>query len=248
MRTVIIDDEPDAVDSLELIIEDFLPNLELINTFTDSQKALKKLPLIKPDLVFLDINMPGLNGFELLEQLGGNIGFNVIFTTAYDEYAIKAFKFGAANYLLKPIDIDDLIAAVNRLTKLKNNRNIEKTLSHYRQNDNNKIAIASVDGVHYLKAEEIVYLLAERTITKVVLKNKKEIVVKKSLKDFENKLPNFFFRIHNSYAINVYNVKKLIKSDTWNVEMDNSEILPISRRRRAEFVEIMDQIAGDSIT
>ena len=248
MRTVIIDDEPDAVDSLELIIEDFLPNLELINTFTDSQKALKKLPLIKPDLVFLDINMPGLNGFELLEQLGGNIGFNVIFTTAYDEYAIKAFKFGAANYLLKPIDIDDLIAAVNRLTKLKNNRNIEKTLSHYRQNDNNKIAIASVDGVHYLKAEEIVYLLAERTITKVVLKNKKEIVVKKSLKDFENKLPNFFFRIHNSYAINVYYVKKLIKSDTWNVEMDNSEILPISRRRRAEFVEIMDQIAGDSIT
>jgi len=247
MRTVIIDDEPDAVDSLELIIEGFLPKLELTNTFTDSQKALKKLPAIKPDLVFLDINMPGLNGFELLEQLG-DIDFNVIFTTAYDEYAIKAFKFGAANYLLKPIDIDDLIAAVNKLTFQEDKINIEKTLSHFRENNDNKIAIASFDGVHYLKAEEIVYILAERTLTKIILKNNKEIIVKRSLKDFENKLPKYFFRIHNSYVINLSFVKKLIKSDSWNIELDNSTILPISRRKRTEFVEVMTQFAGKSIT
>ncbi len=246
MRTVIIDDEPDAVDSLELIIEDFLPELVITNTFTDPVKALKKLPHINPDLVFLDINMPGLNGFQLLEKLE-NFDFNVIFTTAYDEYAIKAFKFGAANYLLKPIDIDDLIAAVKRIMSKNNKENTKRTLNHLQTDSDNKISITSIDGVHFLKPEEIIYLFSERTVTNVVLKRGKEITVKKSLKEFESRLPGNFFRIHNSYVINTSYVKKLIKSDTWNVEMDNSEILPISRRKRTEFVQLMDSISGDSI-
>ncbi len=246
MRTVIIDDEPDAVDSLELIIEDFLPELAITNTFTDPLRALKKLPHINPDLVFLDINMPGLNGFQLLEKLE-NFNFNVIFTTAYDEYAIKAFKFGAANYLLKPIDIDDLIAAVKRIMSKNNKENTEKTLSVINAESDNKISITSIDGVHFLKPEEIIYLFSERTVTNVVLKSGKEIIVKKSLKEFENRLPKNFFRIHNSYVINTSYVKKLIKSDIWNIEMDNSEILPISRRKRTEFVQLMESVSGDSI-
>lgn len=181
MRTVIIDDEPDAVDSLELIIEDFLPELAITNTFTDPVKALKKLPHINPDLVFLDINMPGLNGFQLLEKLE-NFNFNVIFTTAYDEYAIKAFKFGAANYLLKPIDIDDLIAAVKRIMSKNNKENIEKTLSHVGTDIDNRISITSIDGVHFLKPEEIIYIVAEGTQTNVVLKTGKIIIVKNRLK------------------------------------------------------------------
>lgn len=246
MKTVIIDDEPDAVDSLELIIEDFLPELAITNTFTDPLKALKKLPVIQPDLVFLDISMPGLNGFELLEKLG-NFNFEVIFTTAYDQHAIKAFKFGASNYLLKPIDIDDLIAAVKRvLYKSKNEAGKQSVKIGSTENDS-KIALSSIDGVYYLKPDEIIYLFADNTFTKIVLKNKKEIIVKKTLKDFENHLPKSFFRIHNSYVINVVYVKKLIKSDNWNVEMDNSEILPISRRKRNEFVGIMKYVTGNSI-
>ncbi len=247
MKTVIIDDEPDAVDSLELIIEDYLPELAITNTFTDPQQALKKLPVIEPDLVFLDINMPGLNGFELLEKLN-DFNFNVIFTTAYDEYAIKAFKFGAANYLLKPIDIDDLIAAVKRVTKNNEKGNIEKALQHINSYDDNKIAITSIDGVHYLKSEEIIFLYADRTITNIKLLNGKQIIVKKSLKDFENHLPNTFFRVHNTYVINISFVKKLIKSDTsWHIEMDNGEILPISRRKRTEFLRLMERVTGNSI-
>jgi two-component system LytT family response regulator len=246
MRTVIIDDEPDAVDSLELIIEDFLPELAITNTFTDPVKALKKLPHINPDLIFLDINMPGLNGFQLLEKLE-NFDFNVIFTTAYDEYAIKAFKFGAANYLLKPIDIDDLIAAVKRIMAKSNKENTKRTLNHVRSDVDNKISITSIDGVHFLKPQEIIYLFSERTLTNIVLKSGKEIIVKKPLKEFENSLPSSFFRIHNSYVINSMYVKKLIKSDTWNVEMDNTEILPISRRRRTEFVQHMDSVADNTI-
>ncbi|NJO87579.1 MAG: response regulator transcription factor [Chloroflexia bacterium] len=153
----------------------------MTNTFTDPVKALKKLPHINPDLVFLDINMPGLNGFQLLEKLE-NFNFNVIFTTAYDEYAIKAFKFGAANYLLKPIDIDDLIAAVKRIMSKNNKENIEKTLSHVGTDIDNRISITSIDGVHFLKPEEIIYIVAEGTQTNVVLKTGKIIIVKNRLK------------------------------------------------------------------
>ena len=247
MKTVIIDDEPDAVDSLELIIEDFLPKLVVTNTFTDPQKALKKIPAIEPDLVFLDINMPGLNGFQLLEKLG-DFKFNVIFTTAYDEYALKAFKFGAANYLLKPIDIDDLISAVNRLDSKIDNISVKKALKHAISAEDNRIAISSFDGVYYLNPEEIIYLFAEHTTTKIILKNGKEITVKKTMKELENNLTSRFFRIHNSYVINTSYVKKLIKSDTWNVELDNAEILPVSRRKRSEFVSVMENVTGKSIS
>ena len=177
MKTVIIDDEADAVDSLELILEEFLPMLEVINTFTDANKAIKKLPLIKPDIVFLDINMPGMSGFELLENLE-TVDFSVIFTTAYDEYAIKAFRFGAANYLLKPIDIDDLIVAVNRII---DERNIK--LSKYSVMADEKIGITSIDGLHYLSPSEIIYLESDLMHIYIYVKNKKSIQVKNKLKD-----------------------------------------------------------------
>ena len=247
MRTVIIDDEPDAVDSLELIIEEYLPQLAITNTFTEPKVALKKLPLIAPDLVFLDINMPGLNGFELLEKLD-TVNFNIIFTTAYDEYAIKAFKFGAANYLLKPIDVEDLITAVNRIALKNESGNIVKTLKHLKSSSENKISVSSSDGIHYLKPDEIIFLFADHNITNIKLKNGKKIIVKKTLKDLETRLPDNFFRIHNSYVINVSYVKKLMKSDpSWQVEMDNTDTLPISRRKRSEFLHLMENITGNSI-
>lgn len=249
MRTVIIDDEPDAVDALELIIEEFLPNLKVVNTFTDSEKALKKIPIIQPDLVFLDINMPGLNGFQLLEKLG-KTDFHIIFTTAYDEYAIKAFKFGVANYLLKPIDIDDLITSVERLSKpnVKEDHklSIETITPLLSQNKGDKIAINSPDGVHYIIPSEIMYITSIETNVTIYTIDNKNITIRKALKEFEKSLPEQFVRIHNSYIVNVNFIKKLIKTEQWSVVMETGTILPIARRKRSDFMYVMNKIIGNS--
>ncbi|MDF1546688.1 MAG: LytTR family DNA-binding domain-containing protein [Bacteroidales bacterium] len=249
MTTIIIDDEPDAVESLELIITDYLPDLKVVNTFTDPQLALKKIPIIKPELIFLDINMPGLNGFELLEQLE-NTDFHVIFTTAYDEYAIKAFKFGVANYLLKPIDIEELTEAVSRLIKkesfsLSANK-IHQEADKLRNAVNDKIAVNSPYGVNYLKSSDILYIASAESSVKIYLHANKQIPVKKTLKDFENVMPAHFLRIHNSFIINILYVKKLIKTERWSVEMDDGEILPIARRKRNEFLDLMNRTVDQS--
>jgi len=249
MRTVIIDDELDAVEALELIIEEFLPQLTIVNTFTDPEIALKKLPAIEPDLVFLDINMPGLNGFQLIEKLG-NPDFHIIFTTAYDEYAIKAFKFGVANYLLKPIDIDDLITAVERLQKSKSSSEENISIINKSQqsnlNKNDKIAINSPDGVHYIMPSEIMYISAAETNVTIHASDNKNITLRKTLKDFEKSLPEEFVRIHNSYIVNVNFIKKLIKTDQWSVVMETGITLPVARRKRADFMDIMNKIVGNS--
>lgn len=242
MRTLIIDDESDAVDSLELIIDDFLPNLEVVGAFTDPRKALKRISVLKPELVFLDINMPGLTGFEFLEKVK-SIDFEVVFTTAYDEYALKAFDFGAANYLLKPISIDNIKKAVKRIVDKKEAAKLENETKNA---DDNKISVSSVDGVHYIKPSEIVYLGADNAATIIHLKNKKQIHGKATLKDFETILAKDFIRIHHSSIININQVKKLIKSDQWYVEMNNGEILSIARRKRDGFLEAMESIANSS--
>lgn len=239
MKTVIIDDEIDAIESLELVIEEMLPHLEVTNVFTDPERALKKLPIIKPDLVFLDISMPVLSGFDLLEKLG-NFNFDVIFTTAHDEYALKAFKFGAASYLLKPINFEELKLAVERVGE-------RRSLMSQVKGQNTKIAISSFDGIHYIQTSEIVFLSWEQKNTIINLKNGKAIITSKSLKDIENILPENFCRIHNSFVVNLLNVKKLVKSDIWTIELDDGTTLSVSRRKKAELKELIDKYIDISL-
>lgn len=239
MKTVIVDDEIDAIESLELIIEELLPQLEITNVFSDPERALKKLPLIKPDIVFLDISMPVLSGFDLLRQLG-NFNFDVIFTTAHDEFALKAFKFGAASYLLKPINFEELKQAVFRISERRNSIAVPKI-------QNTKIAINSIDGIHYLLTSEIVYISWENSNTKINLKTGRSINTKKSLKDFENILPDNFCRIHNSHIVNTLSIKKLIKSDIWFIELEDGPMLSVSRRKKTELKELIDRYVDISL-
>jgi two-component system, LytTR family, response regulator len=251
MKTVIVDDEQDAIFTLELIIQEYLPDVELIGKFTEPQKALKQIPILKPDLVFLDINMPEMNGFELLQSLEKR-DFHIVFTTAYDEFALKAFKFNAVDYLLKPIDIDELKDTIKRL-KARNKViqlaqvDYTKILEEIRERKDEKISISTADGIYFLKPSEIVYLLASGSYTKVIRKTGDIIFVSKTLKDLESVLGSDFYRVHHSYIINLKYVKMLLRIDGWSLMMDNDDKIPIARRKRMDISNLISKIAGDTL-
>ncbi|MBN1252210.1 MAG: response regulator transcription factor [Bacteroidales bacterium] len=247
LKTIIIDDESDAISSLKLIINEYLPELELIATFNNPIIAKKEIPELKPDLVFLDINMPAMNGFELLDNIKEH-NFKIIFITAFDEFAIKAFKYSAIDYILKPVDIDQLISTISKIKKeepsLNNfNLNYNKFLNFLNHHKTKKLMVSTLDDVHYLDTDDIIYIHAEGSYAKIIRNNNSPILVSKNLKDFESQLHyEHFFRSHNSYLINLNFVKKFLKSDGGSIEMSNGDITPISKRKRNEFNEIMIKI------
>jgi two-component system, LytTR family, response regulator len=251
MKAVIIDDEQDAILTLELIIQEYFSELNIVGKFTDPAKALSLLPHLKPDLVFLDINMPGMNGFELLQNLK-NKDFHIVFTTAYDEYALKAFKYNAVDYLLKPIDVEELVNTINRLKTRSNphrasNLDYRKLLNDIYNKNEEKLAFPTADGIYFIKPTEILYFLASGSYTKVIRKEGDIIFVSKTLKDFEDKIGPEFYRIHKSYTINLKYVKMLIKLDGWSIMMDNGDKIPISRRKRMDISNLVSRISGEPI-
>ena len=247
LRTIIIDDELDAISALELIIRDYLPELELVASFDDPLIALDLLPDLKPDLVFLDITMPKMSGFELLDSIK-NRSFNLIFVTAFDEFALNAFKYSAVDYILKPIDIDQLIASISKITKKGNevkelNLKYDKLLEYINSNKQQKITVSTRDEVYYLNHDDIIYINADGSYAKIFLNANSPILISKGLKDIESQLiNNIFFRVHKSYLININYVNKLLKSDGGSIEMSNGDLIPISKRKRAEFDEKMNKI------
>lgn len=248
MRTLIIDDEPDAVNALKIIIEEFLPELIIIGSYSDPIKALEGIPKMSPELVFLDINMPVLNGFELLESLQHR-NFKTIFVTAYDEYAIKAFKYSAVDYILKPIDIDELVAAVKRATSLsttseeRDEIKYKKLFESLNNNQTEKLIVSTYEGTYYIDPNDVIYIQADSSYSTVIFKNANPLVVAKSLKEFEELLtsPNFF-RNHHSFLINLNFVRKYTRTEGGSVEMINGDQIPLARRKKNEFSDLMKKV------
>jgi len=245
MRTLIIDDEPDAVNALKIIIEEFLPELTVVGSFSDPIKAIEGIPKLNPELVFLDINMPGLNGFELLESIQFR-NFKTIFVTAYDEYAIKAFKYSAVDYILKPIDIDELVAAVKRATNQSVNTEeadeikYKKLFESINEKISEKLVISTYEGVYYIDPQELIYIQADSSYSKIIFKDAEPLMVAKGLKEFEELLPaSQFFRNHHSFIINLNFVRKYTRVDGGNVEMSNGDQIPLARRKKNEFYDLM---------
>ncbi len=247
MRAVIVDDEPDAIFTLELILKEYWPEIDVIGKYLDPYNALDAIQIIQPELVFLDINMPGMNGFEMLLKMQ-KIDFDLVFTTAYDEYAIKAFKFNAIDYLLKPIDIEELSSTIKRI-KEKNRKklaepfDINKLIAQINVQHEEKISFSTNDGIYFIRPSEIIYLLASRSYTKIIRKDADIIFVSKTMKDLENILGSDFYRIHNSYIVNLKYVKMIDKTDGWNLLMENGDKIPIARRKKAEITEMISKIA-----
>ena len=239
IKVVIVDDEEFCVEVLETLILTHFSALTIVGAFTDPKKALESIPHLEPDLVFLDINMPRINGFELLDRLMP-FSFRVIFTTAYDSYAIKALKYGAIDYLMKPISGEDLKETLSKSVSLFSTQNEGPKLipsSVYKK----RISIVNNDGMLFQPIDEIAYCEADNSYTYFHLLNGKKIVASKTLKDFESILDGHqFYRIHNSYLVNLNHVEMYIRADGGSVVVNGMK-LPVSRTKKEEFVNVIQK-------
>ena len=243
IRTVIIDDEKNCIEILEYLLEKNCPGAEIVARFQSPEEALKQLPVIKPDLVFLDIEMPGMNGFKLLEK-SGDFSFDVVFTTAYNEFAIKAFKVNAADYLLKPIDGDELKAAFEKVKQLRNNESDSvKALLEYLQTSQSvsKIALTTDDGLVFIDPDNLMYCKADGAYTHFNLTGGKTYLSSKTLGDYETQLASKgFYRIHNSYLINLKHITRYVRDDGGYVVMSDQSTITVSRRRKEGFIKLFN--------
>lgn len=242
IRTVILDDEPHATKSLEILLSEDCPQVQVIASFNHPAEALVFLRSNQIDLLFLDIDMPFMNGFELLNRLAP-INFNIVFVTAYDQYAIKAFKFSAFDYLLKPVDEVELINSVRKLEneskKNTQNSNFEHLLEVFKSGQTavKRIALPTLEGFEFVEVEKIIRCESDSNYTKIFMQNIPMMLVSRTLKEIEEILSDLpFIRVHNSHIIAKNHVKKYVKADGGYILMiDNAEI-PISRARKEEVI------------
>jgi two-component system LytT family response regulator len=239
LKTVLIDDEINALEALEWKLNRYIEDIEIIKC-NSPQEGIEVIDSVKPDLVFLDIEMPEIDGFELLQRLSYK-GFQLIFTTAHDEFALRAIKVSAIDYLLKPVDKDELITAIEKVNASKKEIKLEDKLQSLFSNMNqkaDKINIAADGKIYLLDKEEVVMLKSDKSYTTIFLNDDNSILVSKTLKEVEKKF-NFpqFYRVHNSYLININHVKEYLKSDGGELVMSNGMRAGISRNKKADLLE-----------
>ena len=243
LKAVIIDDEAKARRILESFIGDYCPGLSVVGTAPDVVQGVKLIQKENPDIVFLDIEMPGYNGFQLLEFFD-EINFEVIFVTAYSEFALKAFQVSAVDYLLKPLQIDQLIKAVEKAEKIRGNSLIKERLEtlkiNLEENKIKKIVVPVSEGSLFVDVKDITHLKAEGSYVNIFLKDGNKILVSKNIKDYENQLTEQegFFRTHRSYLVNV-NYIQSISPDTSEAKLSNDAVICIARERKSDFTSFV---------
>lgn len=240
MKAIIVDDEKASRDTMVGLLSRYCNNIEVIGQAEGYANGLEVIRANKPDIVFLDIQMPDGSGFKLLEDLG-EIHFEVIFTTAYDQYAIKAIKYSALDYLLKPVIPDDLINAVNKAEQKKNlgqmSQNIKILLENIsQQNEPRKIVLSTAEKMHIVDINDIIRCESDDYYTRFFFKEGKPLLISKTLKENEELLgEKFFIRPHKSHLVNIKYIKGFLKNDGGYIEMSDGTKVPVSRRKR-EFV------------
>ena len=239
LKTVLVDDEINALEALEWKLNRYIGDVQIIKCNSPIE-AIDVIQKEKPDLVFLDIDMPEMDGFELLKRLSYT-NFDLIFTTAHDEFALKAIKVSAIDYLLKPVDKDELITAVDKVIASRKGNNLEDKLQSLFSNlheKSDKINIAADGKIYLLDRADVIMLKSDKSYTTIFLTNEKKIVVSKTLKEVEKKFmyPEFF-RVHNSFLININHVKEYLKSLGGELIMTNGMSASISRNKKNELLE-----------
>ena len=248
IKTIIIDDEHYGRQSLQHALEQYCPEVKILQICESPEAGITAIEELKPQLVFLDVQMPNMSGFDVLQKLS-LIDFEVIFVTSYDQYAIKAIKFSAIDYLLKPLDVDDLIHAVQRAKEnLQKNGKAQRYQSvlhniNYTSGKIEKLAVPTLDGIDFFKTDDIIYCEADGSYTTLYLSGHQKQVISKNLKDFENLLTGSgFCRVHNSHLINMGHIQKYFKGDGGYVILTDDYHVDISRRRKDAFLNRLHKI------
>lgn len=241
LSAIIIDDEQKGRIALREKLKNYCPEIELVGEAGDGIEGLKLIKKQNPAIVFLDIEMPRMGGFEMLQELPEK-NFHLIFITAYDHYAIKAIKYAAFDYLLKPVDIEELRSTIQRI-ETKSNQRIAKQVEVLQQNLSDqsafaKIAIPTKDGLLFFDTNDIVHLEAESNYTSIYFSDKPMLLASRTLKDFEDLLPSqIFFRTHHSHIVNLHYIKRYIRGDGGQIELINGNYVSVSRRKKDEFLK-----------
>jgi two-component system, LytTR family, response regulator len=243
MKAIIIDDEPHCRNVIERVLEKNCPDIQVIATCANGIEGLKAIIKHQPDIVFLDIEMPLMNGFQMLESLGNeDLHFALIFTTAYDKFAVKAFKFSAFDYLLKPIDDEELIATVQKLERRQTpSVQIQALKQNLRLNTPfNKLTIANTRGIRFIELTDIIALEADGNYTTAHLLTGESVIASKTLGHFADLLSDhsLFFRTHKQFIINLTYIKEYLGGDYSSIVMQNNLQVKLARTRRDAFMEL----------
>lgn len=239
ITALIIDDEPTSAEALQLKIRKASEEIEILKIFNSTKEALSQLNEFSPDVIFLDIEMPEEDGFQFLEHFPKR-EFEVIITTAHDEYAIKAVRQSVIDFLLKPVSISELKDAIERLKTKLRVKTKEKTSATKLNAQFDKIPIPSMRGLQFIKVTDILYLSSDGNYTTIYLNDKQKIVSSKNLGDYESLLDNLhFFRIHHSTIINLSHIKEYLKGEGGSVILTDGSELDVSKRKKKEFLELI---------
>ena len=237
LKAIVIDDEAYCCESLATLLERFCPEVKISGICNSGQEALTAIQELKPHLVFLDIEMPYMNGFELLERLP-SIDFELIFTTSYDQYAIKAFRFSALDYLLKPVDREELQKAVKKVVNRTQSplpQQLEILLQKINQPNTpiQRIALPTMEGLQLVPVHSIISCASEGNYTIFLMKDKQKIIVSRQLKEAEEMLAEHsFFRVHNSYLVNMNEISKYMKGEGGYLVMSDGSMVDVSRSKK----------------
>lgn len=238
IKAILVDDEVYCLETLSMLLEDYCPQVTILDQCRSAKKALEAIEKNRPDILFLDIEMPIMNGFEMLEQFS-EIPFSIVFTTSYDQYAIKAFHFSALDYLLKPVDPKELIRAVQKIKEQKNLPSPEqfemllKQVNH-KGDGFQKIAVPTAEGFELIPADQVVRCEANGNYTNLFLKNNNKIIACRTLKEMEEQLQDFsfFIRVHHSWIANLNEVTKYIRGEGGYLVMSDGSTVNVSRNRK----------------
>jgi len=243
LKAILIDDEISSIETLEIELNRHCPKVEVIAKYNDPMQAVEVIPSMEFDVLFLDIEMPWLNGFDLLNQLK-NINFEVVFITAYDQYAIQAFKVSAIDYLLKPIQAEELQSAVDRCIKRRssslNNVPIKNLINNLNKKNigERKLLLPTAEGIDFITIGDIIHCNAESNYTRIITKDR-QIFLAKTLKEIEEMLAEYnFFRVHSSHLVNIDYIKRYSRSEGVLV-MSNDQNISVSRLRKDAFLTFL---------
>jgi two-component system LytT family response regulator len=244
LKAILVDDELSSLQNLQYKILEYCPTVKVVAQTQNPEEAVRLIQQFKPDVIFLDIEMPRMSGFKMLEQIP-EVDFEVIFTTAYNHYAINAIRISAFDYLVKPVSIEELQNTVERLgfSTVKKNREraeiLKKNLSNPKSQDDN-IALPANDGLEFIQIKQIIRIESSSNYSKVILQNGQQLLVTRQLKDFEELLQEYrFYRVHHSHLINLNFIAKYIRGDGGQIAMRNGDVIDVSRRKKEVFLKLI---------